>query len=70
MNGVAGLAQEIRKCVEKRIEHEARAQRGVVKNGLFHSNAGSYVVSQAVELNPNLKVWAVRSRYGAVVVGQ
>ena len=70
MNGVVGLAQAIRECVEKRIEYEARAKRGVVKNGLFHSSAGSYVASQAVELNPNLKVWAVRSKYGAVVIGQ
>ena len=68
--GVYELAQAIRECVDKRIEYEARARKGVIKNGLFHSGAGSYAAFQAVELNPNQKVWAVRSKYGAVVVGQ
>lgn len=69
-SGVTGLAQAIKECVEYRIEQEARAKRGVISNGLFHSGSGSFAANQAVELNPNLKVWAIRSRYGAVVVGQ
>ena len=68
--GVYELAQAIRECVDQRIEHEARAKRGVIKNGIFHSSAGTYAASQAIELNPNQKVWAVRSKYGAVIIGQ
>ncbi len=68
--GVKGLAKVIKECVDKRIEFEARAKRGILKNGLFYSGSNSYAANQAVEVNSNSKVWAVRSAYGAVVVGQ
>lgn len=70
-SGVIGLAEEIKKVVDQRIESESRAKRGVMSNGLFYSGAGSYVCQQAMEVNPGLKTWAVRSKGGtAVVIGQ
>ena len=70
-SGVFGLAQAIRECVNQRIEFEARAMKGVIQNGLFVSSNGSFVCQQAVEVNPHLSSYAIRSKSGmAVIVGQ
>lgn len=70
--GVQSLAQKIKSAVDKRIDEEARALRGTIKDGRFHSGAKSYPYQQAVDcsVSRGSRVWAQRSPDGkAVIVG-
>lgn len=68
--GVQSLASSIKNAVDRRIQNEARAIRGTVKNGMFQSGSKSFPAKQAVDCNTRRKVWAVPSTNGkAVIVG-
>ena len=69
--GLNELQQAINSAVDKRIQQEARAMRGIVKGGMFHSGTKSYPYKQAVDCNiGGNKVWAQLSTNGkAVIVG-
>ena len=70
--GVRELAQEIKKAVDKRIANEARAQRGIIKDGMFQTGSKTYPYKQAVDCNTSSGsfVWAQLSPQGdAVIVG-
>ncbi|MBR1728040.1 MAG: hypothetical protein IJ728_00720 [Selenomonadaceae bacterium] len=67
---IRDFAKDIKSAVNKRIENESRAVRGMIKNGKFHSGNKSYPVKQAVECNTKRKVWAVKTQNNkAVIVG-
>ena len=65
------MTQTIKEALDKRIQQEARAMRGIVKGGMFHSGTKSYPYKQAVDCNiGGNKVWAQLSTNGkAVIVG-
>ena len=68
--GVRELAAGIKNAVDKRIANEARAKRGVIKNGRFVSGATSRPFIAAVDANLNAKVWAQISPNGnAIIIG-
>lgn len=69
---IQALQQTIKSTVTKRIEREARAMRGIVRNGMFHSGAKSYPYKQAVDckIGGGNKLWAQLSKNGkAVIIG-
>lgn len=70
MGGVADLKSALKAAVDKRIELEARAKRGIIQNGMFHCGAKSYPYKQAIDCSLRNKVWAQLSTSGkAVIVG-
>lgn len=67
---VRNLSEAIKKAVDLRIEMEARAKRGIIKNGMFHSGTKAYQFKQAVDCNLNGRVWAQLDKNGrAVIIG-
>lgn len=67
---IRDLSTSLKQAVDKRINDEARAKRGVIKNGRFHFGAKSYPFKQAVDCSLSGKVWAQLSPNGtAVIVG-
>lgn len=71
--GIKELATAIRNAVNKRIDEEARAKRGIIKDGRFLVGAKSYPFKQAVDCNTSEgnRVWAQLSTNGdAVIVGE
>ena len=70
--GVQELATTLKQTVDRRINEEARAQRGTIQNGRLQIGAKSYPYTSAVDVgthNGN-KVWAQLSPSGkAVIVG-
>lgn len=69
---VKELATAIKNSVDKRINEEARARRGTIKDGRFQSGSKSYPYKQAVDCNTSdgNKVWAQLTPSGkAVIVG-
>lgn len=72
MNGTAGLANTIKSALQKKVDTEARALHGKVRDGQFQCGAKSYPIVQAVDVDcsEGKKVWAQLSQNGsAVVVG-
>ena len=70
--GVRELTTAIKNAVDKRIANEARAKRGIIKDGRFVSGRESYDFKQAVDCNisDGNKVWAQLTSNGiAVIVG-
>ena len=70
--GVQELASATKQAVDRRIDKEARAQRGTIQNGRFQVGAKSYPYTSAVDVNTHNgnKVWAQLSPSGkAVIVG-
>ena len=47
------MENEIKSAMNNRIEKEARAMRGTMKNGRFYSGNKVYPVKQAVDCNTN-----------------
>lgn len=68
--GVQKLEQSLKEIFDKKINEEARARRGIIKNGRLQIGAKSYPYQQAVDCNINGKVWAQIADNGkAVIVG-
>lgn len=70
--GVKDLAAAVASAVQRRIENESRAKRGVIRDGRFISGSKSYPFMQAVDcdIGNGKRVWAQLSSNGtAVVVG-
>ena len=66
------LASEVKSAVERRINEEAKAQRGTIQNGRLQIGAKSYPYTSAVDVSNHDgdKVWAQLSKTGrAVIVG-
>ena len=73
MNGIKGLADAIKTAVQNRVNEEAEAKRGTIKDGKFVSGSKSYPFVQAVDcdVSNGSKVWAQLSKSGtAVVIGE
>lgn len=69
---VQRLATAIKSAVDTRINNEARAMRGTIKNGMFVCGAKSFPYRQAVDCSvfDGSRVWAQRSNNGkAIIVG-
>lgn len=69
---VNSLGNSIKSAVDKRVNDEARAKRGTIRNGRFVSGSKSYPFTPAVDCNTGegKKVWAQLSTSGkAVVIG-
>lgn len=69
---VKTLADTIKSIIQRRIDKEARAMRGTIKDGKFVSGANTYPFINAVDCDTSegKRVWAQLSRNGnAVIVG-
>ena len=72
MKGIEGLKSAVSKALQKRIDEEAKAKHGTMKDGLFVSGNKSYPAIQAVDVDTSggSRVWAQLDRNGnAVIVG-
>lgn len=70
--GIKSLGAALKDAVDKRIENEARAQRGTISNGRLQVGAKSYPFTTAVDVGAynGSKVWAQLSKNGkAVIIG-
>lgn len=70
--GVRDLATAIKSAIDRRVEREARALRGTIKDGMFQCGSKAYPFKQAVDCNTSdgSLVWAQLSPNGdAVIVG-
>ena len=67
---VKELGTAIKNAVDKRINEEARAKRGIIKKGMFQTGSKSYPFKQAVDCNLSGTLWAqLDNRGNAVIVG-
>ena len=68
--GVKELSDALKNAVQKRIDKESRARRGIIQNGQFACGAKTYPYLQAVECNTSegKKVWGQLSKNGNMVV--
>ena len=72
MKGINGLTKVIKSALQKKVDEEARAKRGIIKDGQFQSGAMSYPAVSAVDVDTSAgrSVWAQLDRNGrAVIVG-
>lgn len=70
---LSDLEKSIKAAVDKRVTTEARAMRGVIKNGRFCCGGKSYTYTKAVDCDSSEgnKVWAQLSQNNsAVIVGE
>lgn len=69
---VQSLGNSMKSAVDKRINEEARAMHGTIRNGRFVSGSKSYPFTAAVDCSTGegKRVWAQRDKNGkAVVIG-
>lgn len=69
---IESLGNSIKSAVDKRVNSEARAMRGTIRNGRFVSGSKSYPFTAAVDCSTGegKKVWAQKSTSGkAVIIG-
>ena len=67
---IQDLKAALKKAVDTRIFDEAKAKRGVIKNGRFHFGAKSYPFKQAVDCSLSGKVWAQLTKNNtAIIIG-
>ena len=70
--GIKSLGAALKNAVDRRIENEARAQRGTISNGRLQVGAKSYPFTTAVDVGAHngSRVWAQLSKSGkAIIVG-
>lgn len=70
--GVQALASATKEAVDRRINEEARAMHGTIRNGRLQVGAKSYSYTSAVDIGTHNgdKVWAQKAKNGkAVIVG-
>ena len=70
---IKNLANAVKSAVQRRINEESKAKRGMIHNGLFVCGSKSYPFVQAVDCNTDegSRVWAQLSNNGkAVIVGE
>lgn len=67
---VTELATTLKNAVDEHINREARALRGIIKNGMFCCGARTYPFKQAVDCSLKGKVWAQLDKNGrAIIIG-
>lgn len=67
---VKELKTAIKNAVDKRINEEARALHGTIKNGMFHCGSKAFPFKQVVDCNLNSKVWAqLDKNRKAIIIG-